>query len=517
MTRKDRIVAAISRPWGQIAIGAAVWALTVAGILRGAAPPGNDAYYHVGMARIMLRSGQWVVSDFPWTTCSIWSTPFFDKEWLFHVFLVPFVAVFGDLDGAKLATIAMVAAAAVGWGALLKTLGVKRIALCLLLALSVAGYAFPSRLELCRPHLASLFFIPLALNFAVRGWRWGTAVALCLYTLSYVGAWHIVPVIFLWDILRFRSRGTGDGPKFRPVSVWALAGLVAGLVASPYFPDNLKGIFVQTILVLKEKWFSAGNSPGLLVNELTPPHGLKLWLHIPLIGAMAATVAIAVEKRGKKIAPETALILVLASLYLVMTMFSQRFIEYSAPACAAALFLFWERHPASWWISARQGMRKAALVSAMALMAVATTTSVWALNRDLRAHRPRTPYLDAVAWIRDNTTPGDVVFSGDWGANAVLFHHLPELRFLVMLDPYFMKAYSARKHRLWWKVASGKTVNPAELIMREFDARIVFSPSCTPSLSRRLIEDPEAELVVKGSDGEMVFLLTPKGDGNRLK
>ena len=489
-------------------MGAAMWAFAVTGILRGAAPPGNDAYYHIGMARIMLRTGHWIVSDFPWTTCSIWSQPFFDKEWLFHVFLVPFVAVFGDLDGAKVATIALAVAAAVSWGALLHALGVKRIALCLLTALAITGYAFPGRLELCRPHLASLFFIPMVLNFAVRGWRWGTAAALCVYALSYVGAWHMVPVIFLLDILKFRSGNGSDGERaFRPISGWALAGLAAGLVISPYFPDNIKGVFVQTVLVLKEKWFSTGDTSGLLVRELTPPQGLRLWLHIPLLGAMVATIAAATKKRGGSVAPETILMLALSAVYLVVTLFSQRFVEYAAPTCAVALFLFWERHPAAWWGTANKKTRKTALVAAAAMMAVAAIVSVVVLNRDLRARRPRSPYLDAAAWIRRNAAPGEVVFSGDWGANAVLFHHLPQMRFLVMLDPYFMKAYSPRKHRLWWKVASGQLANPSETIRKEFDSRIVFSPPCTRGLSQRLLMDPGAELVVKGADGEMVFLL----------
>ncbi len=516
MTHGSRITATISHPWSQITAGTLAWALVATGILGRAAPPGNDAYYHIQIAKTMLNGGHWVITNFPWTTCSIWSSPFFDKEWLFHVFLIPFVSLFGDYDGANIATIALVAAAAASWGALLKALGVKRIALCLLLALSIAGYAFPSRLELCRPHLASLFFIPLVLNAAVRGWRWGTAAALCFYALSYVGAWHIAPMILLLDILRFRANREKDGesPKFRAMSSWALGGLLAGLLLSPYFPDNLRGIFVQTILVLKEKWFASGDQSGLLVKELTPPQGLRLWLHLPLVAGMAVTATNAFRKRRGNLAPETTVMLALASIYLVMTMFSQRFVEYSAPACAAALFLFWENHPAAWWVSAEERPRKLAIYSSAALMIAATAGSVWLLNRDLRTRRASAPYLDSTAWIRENSTPGDIVFSSDWGANAVLFHHLPELRFLVMLDPYFMKAYSSRKHWLWWKIASGKLANPAKTIMREFGAKIVFSPSCTPRLSHRLLEDPDAELVVKGSNGEMVFLLEDDGDGN---
>ena len=157
----------LSAPAARIFLGSALWASAVAFALSASALPGNDPYYHVALVRKMPESGRWIIVDFPWTTCSIWSEPFFDKEWLFHVFLLPFVSA-GGIFGAKAATVALAAFAAAAWGFLLATLGCRRIFQCLLFALSATGYVFLARIDLCRPHLTSLIFLPLTLALAFR-------------------------------------------------------------------------------------------------------------------------------------------------------------------------------------------------------------------------------------------------------------------------------------------------------------------------------------------------------------
>jgi hypothetical protein len=140
-------------------------------------------------------------------------------------------------------------------------------------------------------------------------------------------------------------------------------------------------------------------------------------------------------------------------------------------------------------------------------MLAALAFSTAALRADLREHRPTLPYRDAAEWIRANTRPGEVVFSSEWGANSILFYHLRDRRYLVMLDPYFMKAYSEEKLLTWWKLSKGRLDKPAETIAREFDSRVVFLPPRAKALAGPLLMDPDAELEVEGRDGEMVFLL----------
>jgi hypothetical protein len=231
---------------------------------------------------------------------------------------------------------------------------------------------------------------------------------------------------------------------------------------------------------------------------------------------LAAALLQAIKRRvdGEKLAPTTTFFLALATAYALMAIFSRRFVEYSAPACAVAAFLFWERHPAVWWSSMGVKRKKTFAFVATTTMLLALAFSGLALRDNLRELRPRAPYLDAAAWMRSNMASGEVVFSSEWGANAPLFFLLPEQRYLVLLDPYFMRAYSKKKHLLWWKLSQGKIELPAKTIIRNFNSKVVFLPPKAQALSRQLLLDPDAELVVKGQDGEMVFLLE---DGDEKK
>ncbi|GIV32733.1 MAG: hypothetical protein KatS3mg031_0268 [Chitinophagales bacterium] len=60
----------------------------------------TDGYYHSKMAYLMRESG-WIQS-FKWAHCSFWRDRFSDKEWLFHVYLIPFTLFPNVMTGAKI-------------------------------------------------------------------------------------------------------------------------------------------------------------------------------------------------------------------------------------------------------------------------------------------------------------------------------------------------------------------------------------------------------------------------------
>ncbi len=61
---------------------------------------GTDPYYRAQVS--MLRGGLFS-KHFEWTQASLFKDHFADKEFLFHIFLMPFTAL-GELTGAKVAT-----------------------------------------------------------------------------------------------------------------------------------------------------------------------------------------------------------------------------------------------------------------------------------------------------------------------------------------------------------------------------------------------------------------------------
>ena len=56
---------------------------------------GADAYYHVKVSELMMQQG--IFDRFPWTQTSIWKDRYADKEFLFHLYLIPFISIFPNL------------------------------------------------------------------------------------------------------------------------------------------------------------------------------------------------------------------------------------------------------------------------------------------------------------------------------------------------------------------------------------------------------------------------------------
>ena len=473
--------------------------------------PGYDAYYNVQIAEIM-RQGDWVIAEFPWTTCSIWADTYFDKEWLFHLYLIPFIVFFGKIQGAKIATVSAVFFIGLCWGCLLRVSGFKKhLFIGMTFMLFATGYLFLGRIVLCRSILFSLIFLPLAILLALKGKKLLLFITVYLYTLSYVGAWQSLVIIAILDAFNLREKDTISANLKKMMFPYVIAGLIAGVIFNPYFPVNIKGIFVQTILVLKAKWFGVGGGEIIQASELAPISSKRLLWHLPMFVIYAYTVrSLWMNRTWKKMRGPVGGFFVLATLYLILTVFSQRFIEYSAPFFAVFILLYWHSFPDMTCLDSGffgkirvspGNLRKVLLL----VLLVFGGISVVLLNKNF--YRRQLFYADSTDWLRKNVRKNDIIFTGDWDQAAVLFCQAPEFRYLVMLEPYFMYAYSPEKYFLWNKICRGKVYQPSIPIVNEFNSTVVFVPHDAPGLLNKLRQDKFAQLEYEGNHGESIYLL----------
>ena len=532
----------------QILISAFIWAAAVSlVILFGShSLPGNDVFYHIKMAEF-IKNGQFVINDFHWTTCSIWSKPFFNKEWLFHIYLVPFVYLFGAITGAKAAIITTAFLIALAWGNLLKTLKVKNILFAMFFMLFCTGHVYLGRLVLCRSFLISILFMPLALDCMIRNRRALFVLIIYLYMLAYVGAWQILPITCIFDFFRFlASEKKKEYLKKEMMIPWAATGVAAGLILTPYFPVNINAIYTQTILILKAQWFGTAKAGTLPMGTELTPISLKILIcYIGLFLLFAVTVYdlfhrqlyrlptsrrinapdIGTDKKDSSdyLTPETRAFLLLSTLYLIMTVFTQKFVEYLVPFFTVTTFLYWSRHPLPAWNSTcpfytphgecdftLSRIRKKFVI---ALLILSGVVSIFLL-RDF-FYRKYPVYQDSSEWIRKNVPEETLIFSGDWDDNVILFYYLENYKFLVVLDPYFMYAYNPDKFLLWLKIVTGKMIDPAEAIWDNFKTKTVFVPPDRPIFKHRLLMDDKAKMRYEGKNGESIFTLSIPESSNK--
>ncbi|MCF7792264.1 MAG: hypothetical protein K9M56_09755 [Victivallales bacterium] len=469
---------------------------------------GVDAYYHVKISELM-KDYSIVLNKFPWADCSVWKNHFFDKDWLFHLFLIPFL-IFGKLTGGKAAVLTVVFVSCITWAMLLKSLKVKNIFISLILMLSC--YGFISRLTMCRGHLFSILIFPLCLICIIKRKHPSLFIVSVIYSLTYAGAWQIIPVALIFDIVLFFS----DKEKFslRRISVVpAILGILTALFLNPYYPDNVYGLYIQNFIVLKVNWLGIKGVEFYLGNEFNPMTDRRIFAHYLLFIILLSVTLSFFIKKIKKSDTKKFFLAILAVIYFFFSLSSVKFSDYSVPVGIVFIAVFWDR-----WLSVKK-IRYPVIVR-LCYMAVYIFTFfvIWHYSV-MRPESEGLKYHNATLWLEKQLTPKEkqneikpekVVFTGSWDNTPYLFYGAPQYRYLVFLDPCFMYAYSPKKYKKWIKITAGKAIFPAVSIYKEFNAELVFLDCSRKKLSDSLDTSPYSEKVFEGSDNEKIYRIYPE-------
>ena len=439
---------------------------------------GIDSYFHVAIAEKMSQHGM-VLREFPWATESVWADSFFDKEWLFHLILVPLLA-FGKIGCGKVAVVLFNAMIAGSFWYLFRVIRVRgRFWWLLLMPLCTYGY-FLERLGMCRPHVFSIAILGLclALMFARRPIL--LALATAIYALGYTGHWQIVGLVGLYDILYYVLDDEGKRRRafrwFLPMTIPVVAGMILGEVVHPNFPANIKGLWFQNVMVLKEYWHGGTGLVGMQPSEL---RRLPVLLFLRNFGLLLVGFVLVVGHgvRRRKPVPRALWFFGFVSLlYLVMTFRSQRFAEYLVPIGVTFIALYWSLAGPALTLAKLPRVQKAGIAVVIGLYIL--LGNGWMLGGRIvrrfiyQNNQPR--YAETTAFLQEKLAPGDHVFTQSWSDPPILFFGAPEQHYLVFLDPFFMYARDKDRFVLWNEIKSGGNEAPLPAIRDTFGAKAVF-------------------------------------------
>lgn len=461
--------------------------------------PGTDAYYHIKVAWLTRTGG--ILEAFPWTSFSAWSDRYFDKDFGFHILLVPFT--WGDLTaGAKWAAILIGASVLTSFYAVLRLRGL-RLAWLWTFLLVAGSAAFAYRMNMTRPHLLSILFTIWGLYFILQGsWR-GVLVVGILYALSYtapqvlVGYAAIHCLAVRWHTGRWSWR----------VVAAAFAGVALGSVLHPHFPHNFSNWWIQIVGVLSSAW--GGSDVDLrLGRELLSSSMRQFLLGHVVVLAVTAAAALSFSRLRDRIDGGLITLLAIASGFFVTTCLSSRFVEYFVPLTlwfAAEVFARFSdaaQHEGGWrarlhpW--AFKGLVAAGCVLILGQFAL-TLRSVAGMIR----HQSPLAAIDAARWLSEHSPPMAQVFTCSWDDGPGLLFVNHRNRYLVMLDPNFMYRWKPDVWRTWSSIARGHTADPVSLIRDEFGARYGYCSKRFKALRNQLDVDPRVRIRV---DTDRAFL-----------
>ena len=422
----------------------------------------RDSLYHARYAQLLPERG--LSREFPWTQESVWRDGFSDKEFLFHVLLVPFCRGDDPAGGAKVAAWLLGVALVATLAGVLARNGIRAAGFWVFLV-GALGNHFLFRMQEVRPAILSLILLLIGIHCLLNG-RWRTLVAVgFVYSWTYTAP-HLLVVFAAIDALarwaeggRFEWRGMAH----------AAGGVAAGLVIHPYFPNDLRLWWVMNVEIVARAWDLGGDPVVRLGREFdsVSPRSLVVSSTLVLICFLGTFAAAAF--RGGAFSPRTRRLVAFMMGGFVMYLLSGRFIEYFAPlsllaAASAADDVVPRRSgegggPRDGWT-----WRRVSLAAVAGLLALGLTgKAVWDTAGVLKEY-PAPDLQGAARWMRSNVPPGETVVHLDWGDFPQLFYYDPSHRYLVGLDPMFLYVRSPSRLRLLEDVKWGRRpLDPAEL------------------------------------------------------
>ncbi len=412
--------------------------------------------------------------SFPWTQLSTWRDRFCDKEFLYHLMMMPFAQVGQEpLRGVQVFSVILSAAVLAALLLVLRAHGVPWPALFVFLTLC-AGGLFIARLTMIRSHVLSILLQVIGLHLLLLPRR-----RYLLFLLGVVYAWsYTVPLALLMTAVPFvAGRWLWKGGLDWRAVLAAGLGAVVGLAVHPYTPLTLE-TFYTYVQVLTHGLSGAERAGVELGNEIYPYPPAVFWDIYPLLSVAGLALLPAALIFRRRLQPGTGGAALAATFWFGMTLASARFAEYSVPLQAGAWALVARDlaargAPLERLLRDRRRLRALLLVGVLAA-AVALHVRCLGFYRVYRNLNPAFQFRGATQWMAQNLEPGAVVVNLDWDDFPELYYDGHRQHYIWGLDP----TYSLRQDReLALRLeayARGKLpVNPA-LLRRTLKAQFMI-------------------------------------------
>lgn len=505
--------------------------------------PDPDTYYHIKMGWLYgTGEAQQAGADFHWTRESTWNGAFSDKDYLFHVYLVPFAQFAdgpGDIEGlifgARLGIAFLTTLFALAlWGAL-RLFGVKHAWLYTLLLTAAGGSYIVFRVNMCRSYMISLALSVLGWALLLKRVKLPLFVISVVFTLSYTAS-HLLLVMQIIRMVAELVFGpvAGRTRKQDLKSNLAQAGCIAagiavGCLLHPHSWELVQLWWVQNVVVLALSHrdsvapildnFGAffgvatdyANGPQIFLGrELEPPMGSFVATSTPVLWLAPMLLPLFSAMVGHKPSRNALLTGMMAVVWLFAFFTNQRFLEYAAPFSVLACGLWIHELLASpsyaLWRDSRPVFSRALPLCAAAIALVATGV-IWVGAAISYRSTDRGVVEHAARWLHDNPRAhGKVVWHDRWDDFTKLIFYASECDYLIGLDPTFMLAKDRARYELWMDLSRGRRREMIEPIQKDFGADyILFRRSSSDFAFRRLEEEALAgrlKLCVRADDGE---------------
>ncbi len=427
---------------------------------------GADGFLHAQMARD--AANHWgIVSGLPQAHFSWFVTRFSDKDFMYHMYLAPFVIALGVNAGAK-------------WGAVVAT-SVLYITVALVvskntnnkyysllaLVLFLSAQFVRDTLE-ARPLVIALSFTIVGIYFVIKERVWLVFLLCLVYGMTHLSAWFmplfaLTLAVYGWVV---------DG-RFRfKTPLMAIAGFSLSFLLHPNFPNNVFYFYLNGILV---PIYAARTGVLELGAEFFPLSTKEILEFFPLVVGGFIFVAYAFFVGGIKKSKHVMGWSIAVMLLGLMGFVARRNLTQLYP-----VFIIWLGVVASEFVESMRTFSKFTkirIVFGAAIIVVGTAGyGLWqttqALPQMLYADKVYAEHFDYISQVlHQKAKVSSRVFHANWSDSQFLIGMAPEYEYIVTFDPIYMYSYDQNLYALYRQVSFGQTSDPYTVIKNTFGAQ----------------------------------------------
>ncbi len=438
---------------------------------------GYDSYYHIGMAEEIWNNG--LPFEFPHLYFTVLNQNFVESHLLFHLFLIPFILIFGNVIGPKI----FIALCAGGIFFLvfhiLKFFSKKTALISTALLFFLLPSDFYFRLAFIRNPAPSLLFLLLVLYLMIHKKYKSLILASFCYGWLYMGGGFLflIGLTVIYSFSNFITSGKID----RKIFFYPILGTLLSLIVNPYFPTNINLFIVQV--------WKTGLQAKEYVGGEWRPYDTWFWFSMCIVPLFIWGLGIATALiRGKKIGPINLSILIYSAFLLVAQLKSKRFIEYW-PLWASLSGIILIGPSLKIWI---KSLHKSAFVF-FCFLAFTIFSFIYAKNQWQTAFNDTTSDFEvnlaakAHDYIKKNSNAGDIIFADDWDVFPLYFYLNRKNYYIVGLDPEFMNQFDRNLYLQFAQISSGDDPDNLERIKDLFKSKWVLVNRDHPEFRSNLL------------------------------
>jgi hypothetical protein len=504
-----------------------------------------DGYYHIRWASLLWENfsqGKWL-PRFEWLPLTVLSPEkYADHHFLFHLAQIPFLWFFEPVTAAKVAAVFFSTAAVFSVYWLLYRYGVDYL-LVWFAAILCCGDMFYYRMSMAKaPPLTIIFTIAGIYFLFERKYKW-------LFPLMFAFVWtySLFPLLLIAAIIWTIIIGWNERKlEWQPV-VYCAAGMVAGNIINPYFPNNIYLFIEHAITKIRVSDFAV--SVG---GEWYPFYASELLTHLPIAMLAMLLGYIFFMPRDGKLPERATFFLLFVSILFAAQFRSKRFAEYFPPF-AILFFAFSlqafrlpktaklpeefqrEIEPYLDIEGARKAKRNKLLKDAAATVIGILLAGLFIFNvkgfhkwgieksglaEQIESNEPDDRYRRAMLWAtgldengKENIPKGERIFNANWDDFPKLFFLDTSHSYVYGLDPNYLYSANPELFRILKDITDGRREDAGQLIRERFGANWVFVDAReNDEMVAKLLGSGWAEIAYEDDEAQILKIRIEKGE-----